>query len=307
MSDMKCEECVLKHLSTALSFGKEIMSGHDETNELDHRIDFLGEISNAEQHLELIDENLFNEITIFRKNIQAKDIKVNAEDLLFIRSLFRKVELVKNKESYSTNQYVYYSSPLDVVYIGVKNIDNFDLSYKMLIKNLVNYRKIFVVDTELDFSQYDVEKVNSNIFEFMKRDDLSEDVIFMNENMSFINAFDAKKIFPSYLSNAKKIKEIRLEMPNKYGRIYNFENVKPQPINVEEFNKIITEPYQNYTSVYFNMREEEKYANDTMVTVEVIKPVCCSVKQGLKTKKFVRWNENGLESLKSSTGLYKNK
>jgi len=42
MKDMKCIECVLKHLATALSFGKEIMSGHSIGNELDHRIDFLG-------------------------------------------------------------------------------------------------------------------------------------------------------------------------------------------------------------------------------------------------------------------------
>lgn len=298
MSDMKCEQCVLKHLSTALSFGKEIMSGHDETNELDHRIDFLGEISNAEQHLELIDENLFNEISIFRKNIQEKDVKINAEDLLFIRTLYRKVQLVKNKESYSDDQYTVYSSPLDVVYIGVKNIDYFDLSYKLLKKNLVNYNRIFVVDSELDFSQYDVEKVDSNIFEFMKRDNLTENVIFMTQNMSFINAFDAKKLFGSYLNNVKKIKEIHLEISNKYGRIFNFEDVKPQPINVEEWNKLITREYKNYTSVYFNMRDG-KYANDTITTVEVIKPVCCSVKQSLKTKKFVRWNENGFQSLKN--------
>ena len=217
---------------------------------------------------------------------------------MFIRSLFRKVELVKNKENYSNENYTIYSSPLDVVYIDVKNIDYFDLSYTLLKKNLINYRNIYVVNSELDFSKYDVEKVDSNIFEFMKRDDLTEDVIFMNENMSFINAFDAKKIFGSYLSNAKKTKEILLEMPNKYGRIFNFENVKPQPINVKSWNANITNEYQNYISVYFNMRDD-RYANDTMTTVEVIKPICCSVKQALKTKKFIRWNEGGFNSLKS--------
>jgi hypothetical protein len=42
MENMKCFDCVLKHLSAALSFGKEILSGHSMGNELDHRIDFLG-------------------------------------------------------------------------------------------------------------------------------------------------------------------------------------------------------------------------------------------------------------------------
>ena len=41
MDSMKCYSCVLKHLSTALSFGKEILSGHSKGDELDHRIDFI--------------------------------------------------------------------------------------------------------------------------------------------------------------------------------------------------------------------------------------------------------------------------
>jgi hypothetical protein len=51
MKNMVCYECVLKHLAAALSYGKEIISGHGQGAELDHRIDFLGEITNAEHHL----------------------------------------------------------------------------------------------------------------------------------------------------------------------------------------------------------------------------------------------------------------
>lgn len=304
MSDMKCEECVLKHLSTALSFGKEVMSGHDEFNELDHRIDFLGEITNAEQHLKLIDQGLFNEITSFRKQLQAKDVKVTQEELMFIRMLYRKVELLKNKEKYSNNEYNLYEYQLDVVYIGVKNIEYFDLSYNLLKRNLINFGKVYIVDSEQNqhFNDYDVKFIESDIYEFMKRCDISQNVIFMNENMSIINEFDAKKLYPSYLTNSKNVKDLLSELPIKAGRIFNFENVKPQPINVEAWNKLMTQKYNNYTSVYFNLKGD-LYANDTISTVEVIKPICCSVKQGLKTKKFVRWDENGFESLKSFLGL----
>jgi hypothetical protein len=88
MENMKCYECVLKHLSTALSFGKEILSGHSMGNELDHRIDFLGEITNAEQHLEFIDNTLFARISEYRKNIQAKKVMIDFQDLEFIRKLY---------------------------------------------------------------------------------------------------------------------------------------------------------------------------------------------------------------------------
>lgn len=294
---MKCEECVLKHLSAALSFGKEIMSGHDENNELDHRIDFLGEITNAEQHLELIDKELFDDISSFRKNIQSKDVHVDANDLSYIRTLYRKVELVKNKEVF-TITYNEYLSPLDVVYINVKNSDYFDLSYNLLKKNLLNYGKIYVVNSDIETSKYDVIKIDEDIFEFMKRGDLSENVIFMNENMTFINTFDAKKIFPTYLTTNRSSIDIIKEMPRKGGRVFNFEDVKPQPINVKKWNEVIDQNYVNFTSVYFNLIDDKK-VNDNFATVEVIKPVCCSVKQALKTKKFIRWNEDGFNSLKS--------
>lgn len=294
---MKCEECVLKHLSAALSFGKEIISGHDENNELDHRIDFLGEITNAEQHLELIDKELFDDISSFRKNIQSKDVHVDVDDLTYIRTLYRKVELVKNKEPF-TITYNEYSSPLDVVYINVKNIDYFDLSYNLLKKNLINYGKIYVVNSDIETSKYDVIKIDEDIFEFMKRSDLSENVIFMNENMTFINTFDAKKIFPTYLTTNRSSIDIIKEMPRRGGRVFNFEDVKPQPINVKKWNEVINQNYVNFTSIYFNLIDDKK-VNDNFATVEVIKPVCCSVKQALKTKKFIRWNEEGFNSLKS--------
>lgn len=298
MSDMKCEECVLKHLSTALSFGKEIMSGHDENNELDHRIDFLGEISNAEQHLELINKELFNDLSFFRKSIQEKDIKVDHNDLIFIREIFRKVELIKNNENIKTKMTMFEDN-LDIVYIDVKDINNFDLSYKLLKSNLTNYGKVYVINSNLDFSKYDVEKINCDIYEFMKMDNITENVVVMNENMSFCNSFDLRRIIPTYLHNLESIKQMNEEvpLPKKEVKKYGFENIKPQPINVKKWNEVIDRKYNHPISVFFNLVDGD-YVNDTFVSVEVNKPICCSVKQSLKIKKFVRWDERGFESLK---------
>ena len=73
MDNMKCFECLLKHLAGALSYAKEVIAGHDGNNELDHRIDFLGEVVNAEHHAELIDENLASQIKAFRAYLQGRD------------------------------------------------------------------------------------------------------------------------------------------------------------------------------------------------------------------------------------------
>ena len=37
MENMRCFECALKHTATALSYGKEILNGHGEGADLDHR------------------------------------------------------------------------------------------------------------------------------------------------------------------------------------------------------------------------------------------------------------------------------
>ena len=95
MNSMICFDCVLKHISAALSFGKEILSGHGLGSDLDHRIDFLGEIVNAEQHLELIDQNIFTEISDFRKRLQGENILISNSDFEFIRAVFLKVERLK--------------------------------------------------------------------------------------------------------------------------------------------------------------------------------------------------------------------
>ena len=42
MENMICFECISKHLSAALSYAKEVMSGHGKGSELDHRPDLLG-------------------------------------------------------------------------------------------------------------------------------------------------------------------------------------------------------------------------------------------------------------------------
>ena len=69
---MICYECVLKHIAGALSYGKQVLSGHTLGAELDHRIDFLGQIKNAEDHLQLMDKNLWNRCLITGRKCRAK-------------------------------------------------------------------------------------------------------------------------------------------------------------------------------------------------------------------------------------------
>lgn len=81
MENMKCYECLYKHLAGALSYGKEIISGHGEGAELDHRPDFLGELVNAEHHAELISREFAGEIKAFRSALQGRGLQVEEDTL----------------------------------------------------------------------------------------------------------------------------------------------------------------------------------------------------------------------------------
>ncbi len=48
---MDCPQCVRKHLANAISYAKEVLSGHGAGGDPDHRPDLLGELGNAEHHL----------------------------------------------------------------------------------------------------------------------------------------------------------------------------------------------------------------------------------------------------------------
>lgn len=303
MDSMICYSCVLKHLSVALSFGKEVMSGHSKGDELDHRIDFIGEIINAEQHLELIDKNLFNEISTFRKNLQEKDILVSIEDLQFIRKLYLEVEMLKDGIKNTITNSKSLSENPDVVYIQVTNKEYFDLSYKLLISHLKNYSKIYVLKSEVDLSEFpNVIVLNEDIRTFMKRTDITPDILFMNENMSILKDIDAKFIFPSF--SGKLFPELFKDIqPNVDKKILLYDDLKIQPVNVKIFNEVINRDYHYYLTAYFYNSNLEMGLSDLQISVNVDRPVCCSTRQNLKIRTFLRWNEAGFISLRKELGI----
>ena len=92
MKDMKCYQCVLKHIATAISYGKEIMINHGAGADLDHRPDYLGELVNAGHHLKLLDNNLFNLLEKFRQKAQDENLIVRFSDLQYLRKLWHLIE-----------------------------------------------------------------------------------------------------------------------------------------------------------------------------------------------------------------------
>ena len=87
-SEMGCLECLQKHLAGALSYAKEVMEGHGEGSALDHRIDLLGEMVNAEHHLELLDGALLMDLRALRRGLQGRGMAPVEGDLLELRRIW---------------------------------------------------------------------------------------------------------------------------------------------------------------------------------------------------------------------------
>lgn len=299
MDNMYCFECVYKHLAAALSYGKEVLSGHGKGADLDHRIDFLGEIINAEHHIQLINDSLYRDISNFRKTLQAKKIQIDSDDLQIIRDYFSRAQEIEQNGTESDTQYRdFVSENPDILYYSVNNADYFKMSYDLLHKNLFNYGKIFVLKSAVDLSAYtDVQVLNQSLDEFLE---MADDFILMQENHGFLREFNAKQMINTY--STKRVNKQTIEYLKNKGvqqRILNFDDSKPQLIKVDGMKKISDYKGCFPITAYSYVNNEKTVFSDDKLTANCNKKICCGLLQKLKTVPFVTWDHNGFESLKN--------
>ena len=304
MENMICFECISKHLSAALSYAKEVMSGHGKGSELDHRPDLLGEIVNAQHHLQQMDAALYAEISAYRKDLQSRDIEITSSDIDFLRSFWLKTERKETGKPIKENYFYTPSAPVDVIYIQPKNPEYFSLSLQSLRDYLKGYKKVYVLQPEFDCSGIEgIQVINQSLSEFVSSDTLSADFVVMPENTAFLRPTEAQKIAPTYTMQHKSkefmstIAKLRKQGVTK--SIYCCDFIKPQPVNKEAFRAIQRQSESGYIlTEYFYLSDFVSLANDLQMSVQVNKAICCGTKSGLKQKHFVRWTDTGFEFYK---------
>src|SRR5574344_848863 len=85
MSIPKCLNCLQKHLSDAVSLAHEIINGHSAGGNPDHRVDFSGELIEAEKHASLLDKTLSLKIRHLRRSLQSQRWKPTSDDIDHLR------------------------------------------------------------------------------------------------------------------------------------------------------------------------------------------------------------------------------
>lgn len=301
MKNMICFECVLKHLAGALSYCKQVISGHNRGADLDHRIDVLGQIKNAQDHLELIDYKLFRKISDFRKQLQDKMIQVNEEDMQFIRNLYLEVQK-KSIGDIAKEETPQIEEDVDVVFEEVTKKQYFDLAYKSIRKYGKHYNKIYVLHTSIDLTGYDVISIDKNLKEFAQFDALSNDFVVWYENTCLLKQCDLRSIVNTFLPNMKENKEVCLQFGNKTQKeIYTFQKVKPQMLNRAKLREL--EYDGKYLISAYALLQDNPFTFDGPYTANVNKRICCSLKVQVNTKMFARFDRMGFDSLKEHLHL----
>ena len=97
---MRCRDCALKHIAAAISYAKEILDGHGKGGTPDHRPDYLGELVNAEHHLELLSRDAMEKVSAMRTAAQMKGMTPSEEDIEALRALWVEVESLDDTTEY---------------------------------------------------------------------------------------------------------------------------------------------------------------------------------------------------------------
>lgn len=307
MDTMNCFQCCYKHLAGALSYGKEIISGHDETNDLDHRIDFLGQLVNLEHHLQLINKQIFDTARAFRSDLQQRSIAVNEADLQAIRELYKSLEAFEKKikvdvpksikqSYYDTKNYN--QQAFTVVIDTPVNEEYFNTCYKLLKANVMNQLDIILINPAFDISSYEVRSA-ANLYDFIKTDSgVTENFIYMRENYFILKPFDFNFLENTYSQKPAECSDLLKEKGIKKF-CYSWDAGKPQIINKAKFLEVMQGiETQDVLSFYFNSTGEEAKKNSVFSVISLDKALCCSNKARIGKSCFATaLNNAGFKSL----------
>lgn len=296
MENMKCYECVLKHLSKALSYGKEVMSGHDRSNVLDHRIDLLGEIGNAEDHLKLIDDGLFEKVKAFRADLQANQVLITMDTLQTIRDMYKEVETLAygaNNVTATLPSGIAISDTPDILFPSITNLAWFRSAFNSLSK-MTNYNNVYYISSSVDLSGFDIAKYEAG--------KLKNDVIIWNEQTILLKSIDARE-FPRILDNKTGYDYRKIATAiHPTGTMYYF-GAFPLLITLDNMQSIHSDiasivDWDTALTMYGNKYPVTRSYRAFEITVNTDKIICCSNKSKLKSGLLARWqNETAYQSI----------
>ena len=266
-----------------------------------------------------MDFHLFEIISNIRKTLQSNKVTVHVELIDELRQLYLIVENLSEKEptkqpatasassSFTTplpNKQVY-DAPLDIVYDRIDNADFFKFSYESIFKFTQNHGKIYALSSNIDMTPYpDVVVVDKSLFDFCKSEELTNDFLFMKQNMAWINNDDCLTeiaLYSTLRNENNNLADRELKRTGHSSNFHVYDNIKPQPINKAKYVEVmesIGETTYPVTHYYTLLTDVNTAMNSYDKVVVVNRPVCCSTRSKLRSCKWVVWDtQKNFESL----------
>ena len=272
MSDqtMKCKDCVLKHLAAAISYAKEILDGHGKGGTPDHRPDYLGELVNAEHHLEVMSRDLMEKVSVMRTAAQMKGMTPSEEDIESLRELWVDVEGLESEltpsfpEEDSTERYP-----------GLSDMEN--------------------VGVVLDDAWYDEDHEGLDMFMTLRIKKMTHAILMSRED---IPGYEGKYlwVFPLNVYAANKV-DMRqpVNVGVSPGRKPSF---VPRLVRTDFMKSALAnDPGASLCELVDRMTFEGVLKEDVIMPVVDRKP-CCTLKTRLRTAPFVRVEGDGWPYMK---------
>jgi hypothetical protein len=288
---MKCKDCVLKHIANAMSYAKEILAGHGIGGTPDHRPDYLGELVNAENHLEHISIELLNRVMALRTAAQVRRMVPVESDIDTLRELWIAVEatevpegVVSSGRAISTNP----STPVEKLEVKTKHV-------VFSFPDMENMTSIGILLDNEWYKEENKEKLTI----FKKLIDKYADNGILLDNDS-LNEYSEKYlwIFPINTFVNKKTDMTYPILANvSEGRKNSF---IMRVVPTSDFKeRLKNNPSSTYTEILDSMTlPKMPPVTEESAVVYVTRKPCCSIKSRLTTNSFVKVNEEGWPYMK---------
>lgn len=348
---MDQKERIQYHLGLALRYANEVVTSYDMPEFDDVRAELLGSLGSAERDLSSFNTVLFKALTSLREKAQSKRMYIDYDDLYTIKDIYMAVDdLMANPENVaefdkqnkikfnitddnvetvtanvgiaaasldepdtlaatltSTNIDTIYNKPLDVIYFPIKNDAWFDYSVGSIRTHFKNIGEIYVIDCPESISR------RKHVKKFESFDNISDNFIFMSENMGVVRDYDALQLYPSFnescprekLESFNNIKN-RLVEAGINDMVYVWDNIRPQPINKEKWihtQNTFKDDDLPLTAFYSYTRADKYYVGLKDITI-ISKRICCATRVRIRTTYFITWTtDDAFDSLLDSTQL----
>lgn len=286
---MKCKDCVLKHIANAMSYAKEILAGHGIGGTPDHRPDYLGELVNAENHLEHISIELLNRVMVLRTAAQMRRMVPLETDIDELRELWIAVEAVEVPEGIIPYTY----TPVETKTPEAKKEGPRQFKASFISGTYPDIEKINTIGVILDNEWFKEEnKDKYNIFMKLANKNMHNGIFLDKDSLK---GYSEKYlwVFPmDTFINVETDMRVPITAGLSEGREKSF---IMRVVNTEDYKEYSSthptaSPAQVVNALEFPIKKDmsEEYS-----VVYVTRKPCCSIKSRLKTSPYVKVNNDG--------------